>query len=111
MRRRHRQEQADQLQYANSELITKLLPVLDNFHRALDHAPEGVEGPTEQLRSGLLMVVKQFEDILESEGGRPIEAEGQILRSQPAPGSYRGTLRRVRGGPGHRRAAARGTIA
>jgi len=79
MRRRHRQEQADQLQYANSELITKLLPVLDNFHRALDHAPEGVEGPTEQLRSGLLMVVKQFEDILESEGVRPIEAEGQFF--------------------------------
>jgi molecular chaperone GrpE len=79
MRRRHRQEQADQLQYANSELITKLLPVLDNFHRALDHAPEGVEGPTEQLRSGLLMVVKQFEDILESEGVRPIEAEGKFF--------------------------------
>ncbi len=79
MRRRHRQEQADQLQYANSELITKLLPVLDNFHRALDHAPEGLEGPTEQLRSGLLLVVKQFEDILESEGVRPIEAEGQFF--------------------------------
>jgi molecular chaperone GrpE len=79
MRRRHRQEQADQLQYANSELITKLLPVVDNFHRALDHAPEGVEGPTEQLRSGLLMVVKQFEDILESEGVRPIETEGQFF--------------------------------
>jgi molecular chaperone GrpE len=79
MRRRHRQEQADQLQYANSELITKLLPVLDNFHRALDHAPEGVEGPSEQLRSGLLMVVKQFEDILESEGVRPIETLGQFF--------------------------------
>jgi molecular chaperone GrpE len=79
MRRRHRQEQADQLQYANSELITKLLPVLDNFHRALDHAPEGVEGPAEQLRSGLLMVVKQFEDILESEGVRAIPAEGQFF--------------------------------
>src|ERR1700693_70241 len=26
MRRRHRQEQADQLQYANAELIAKLLP-------------------------------------------------------------------------------------
>ena len=79
IRRRHRQEQADQLQYANSELITKLLPVLDNFHRALDHAPEGVEGPAEQLRSGLLMIVKQFEDILESEGVRPIETEGQFF--------------------------------
>jgi molecular chaperone GrpE len=79
IRRRHRQEQLDQLQYANAELITKLLPVLDNFHRALDHAPESVEGPAEQLRSGLLMIVKQFEDILESEGVRPIETEGQFF--------------------------------
>src|SRR5258708_36555347 len=79
IRRRHRQEQAAQLQYADSELITKLLPVLDNFHRALDHAPEGVEGPAEQLRSGLLMIVKQFEDILESDGGSPLETEGQFF--------------------------------
>ena len=79
MRRRHRQEQTDRLQYANAELITKLLPVLDNFHRALDHAPEGIEGPTDQLRQGLLMLAKQFEDILESEGVQPIEAEGQYF--------------------------------
>src|SRR5437879_6327758 len=39
LRKRHRQEQADQLQYGNAELITRLLPVLDNFHRALEHAP------------------------------------------------------------------------
>lgn len=79
MRRRHRQEQVDRLQYGNAELITKLLPVLDNFHRALDHAPEDLEGPAEQLRNGLLMVVKQFEDILASEGVTPIETEGKFF--------------------------------
>jgi molecular chaperone GrpE len=79
MRRRHRQEQLDRLQYGNAELITKLLPVLDNFHRALDHAEEGVGGPVEQLRNGLLMVVKQFEDILASEGVTPIETEGKFF--------------------------------
>src|ERR1700738_5087289 len=79
MRRRHRQEQADRLQYGNAELITRLLPVLDNFHRALDHAPEDVGGPAEQLRNGLLMVVKQFEDILASEGVHPIETEGKYF--------------------------------
>jgi molecular chaperone GrpE len=77
VRRRHRQEQADQLQYANAELIAKLLPVLDNFHRALDHAE--LEGSGDQLRNGLLMVVKQFEDILESEGVRVIETEGKFF--------------------------------
>ena len=79
MRRRHRQEQADRLQYGNAELITRLLPVLDNFHRALDHAPEDLEGPAEQLRNGLLMVVKQFDDMLASEGVTPIETEGKFF--------------------------------
>jgi molecular chaperone GrpE len=79
MRRRHRQEQLDRLQYGNAELITRLLPVLDNFHRALDHAEEGVGGPAEQLRNGLLMVVKQFEDILASEGVTPIDTEGKFF--------------------------------
>ena len=73
MRRRHRQEQADQLQYANAELITKLLPVLDNFHRALDHAP----AEDRQLADGLLMILRQFEDVLASEGVTAIEAAGR----------------------------------
>jgi molecular chaperone GrpE len=100
MRRRHRQEQADRLQYGNAELITRLLPVLDNFHRALDHAPEGIEGPAEQLRNGLLMVVKQFDDMLASEGVTPIEAEGkyfdpnlhQAVLAEPSPDHEEGQI-------------------
>src|SRR5437773_7119755 len=42
-KRRTRQELADRTQYANEELLRKLLPILDNFRRALDHAPEGLE--------------------------------------------------------------------
>src|ERR1700686_3841546 len=42
-KRRTRQELADRTQYANEELLRKLLPILDNLHRALDHAPEGVD--------------------------------------------------------------------
>jgi molecular chaperone GrpE len=74
LRKRHRQEQAERLQYANSELIAKLLPLLDNFHRALDHVTDEAD---EQWVSGLQMIVKQFEDILESEGVQPIEAVGK----------------------------------
>ena len=100
MRRRHRQEQTDRLQYGNAELITRLLPVLDNFHRALDHAPEDLEGPAEQLRNGLLMVVKQFEDILASEGVHPIETEGkffdpnlhQAVLAEPSPDHEEGQI-------------------
>jgi molecular chaperone GrpE len=100
MRRRHRQEQADRLQYGNAELITRLLPVLDNFHRALDHAPEGLEGPAEQLRNGLMLVVKQFDDMLASEGVTPIETEGkffdpnlhQAVLAEPSPDHEEGQI-------------------
>jgi molecular chaperone GrpE len=100
MRRRHRQEQADRLQYGNAELITRLLPVLDNFHRALDHAPGDLEGPAEQLRNGLLMVVKQFDDMLSSEGVMPIETEGkffdpnlhQAVLAEPSPDHEEGQI-------------------
>jgi molecular chaperone GrpE len=81
MRRRHRQEQLDRLQFGNAELITKLLPVLDNFERALEHAPEaGGESGDEtvaQWVSGLSLVERQLRDLLESEGVTLIEALGQ----------------------------------
>jgi len=73
VRRRHRQDQADRLQYGNAELIAKLLPVVDNFHRALEHAPAG----DQQLVDGLLMILRQFEDVLASEGVTHIEAVGK----------------------------------
>jgi molecular chaperone GrpE len=78
VQRRHRQDRQEQLLYGNAELINRILPVLDNFHRALEHAPESVEGDpaVQQWVSGLLMVVRQFEDILESIGVEPIEAVG-----------------------------------
>ena len=77
LRKRHRQEQANQLQYANSELIIKLLPVLDNFYRALEHAPDAAEGeaPQEWI-SGLTLVLRQLEDLLAAEGVSPIESVG-----------------------------------
>lgn len=77
LRKRHRQEQAERLQYANSELINRLLPVVDNFHRALEHAPDAgeAEAPQEWV-AGLTMVLRQLEDLLEAEGVKPIDAVG-----------------------------------
>jgi molecular chaperone GrpE len=89
LRKRHRLDQAERLQYGNAELITRLLPLLDNFHRALDHA----ENIDEQFLNGMNMIVRQFEDILASQGVVPIEAEGQkfdpsvhqAVMSEPSP--------------------------
>ena len=79
MRRRHQQDRTDQVLYGNADLILRILPLLDNFHRALDHAPESaIEDPAlKPWVSGLLMVVRQFEDILEGAGVVGIEAVGK----------------------------------
>jgi molecular chaperone GrpE len=79
VQRRHRQDRQEQLLYGNAELINRILPVMDNFHRALGHAPESVEGDpaVKQWMDGLKMVMRQFDDILESVGVEAIEAVGQ----------------------------------
>ena len=73
-KRRTRQELGDRTQYANEELLRKLLPILDNLRRALDHAPEGVDP---NWFEGIKMVTRQFEDTLRAQGLSTISAVGE----------------------------------
>jgi len=73
-KRRTRQDLAERTQYANEELLRKLLPVLDNFKRALDHAPEGVD---QKWFEGIELIARQFEDVLAAQGLAPIPAMGE----------------------------------
>jgi molecular chaperone GrpE len=73
-KRRTRQELADRTQYANEELLRKLLPILDNFQRALDHTPSTVDPG---WLEGIKMVARQFEATLADQGLTPISALGE----------------------------------
>jgi molecular chaperone GrpE len=73
-KRRTRQELADRTQYANEELLRKLLPILDNFRRALDQAPDGVD---RNWFEGIKLIARQFEDILQAQGLSTIPAVGE----------------------------------
>jgi molecular chaperone GrpE len=73
-KRRTRQELADRTQYANEELVSKLLPILDNFRRALDHAPAGVD---RNWFEGIKLIARQFEDVLQAQGVSQIPAVGE----------------------------------
>ena len=73
-KRRTRQDLAVRTQYANEELLRKLLPVLDNFKRALDHAPEGVD---QKWFEGIQLIARQFEDVLAAQGLAQIPAMGE----------------------------------
>jgi molecular chaperone GrpE len=73
-KRRTRQDMVDRTQYANEELLRKLLPLLDNFKRAIDHAPAGVDP---QWFEGIKLVARQFQATLEGQGLSLIPAVGE----------------------------------
>ncbi len=70
-RKRSEREKSDFFKYALSGMLKELLPVLDNFDRALDHAEEG-----DDLHRGVLLIYKQLFDALKKHGLRPIDEAG-----------------------------------
>lgn len=74
-RRRTLREKDELAQYASVKLITQLLPVVDNFERAL--VASKANSDYESLSKGVEMIFRQLEQMLEGEGVVPIEAVGQ----------------------------------
>jgi molecular chaperone GrpE len=54
-----------------SEIVKKVLPVLDDLERALQNRPSD-----DLWAGGIELIVRKFQGVLESEGIRKIEAEG-----------------------------------
>jgi molecular chaperone GrpE len=73
-KRRTRQDLTDRTQFANEELLRKLLPLRDNLQRALEHAPQGID---RNWFEGIRMVVRQFDDVLQAQGLSTIPAVGE----------------------------------
>lgn len=72
-RRRTRLEKEELCKYASEQLVLRLLPVLDNFQRAL--AAEG--DSLQDYKSGVEMIYRQFQDVLSLEGVEAIPAVGE----------------------------------
>jgi molecular chaperone GrpE len=73
-KRRTDEERETVAQFANALLIGKLLAVLDDFDRALEHVPAEVH---EGWVDGIRLVERKLRGVLEAEGVTPIEAVGQ----------------------------------
>lgn len=71
-RKRAEREKADYRDYAAANVVEQFLPVLDNFELALK-----ATGSTEQLRSGVELIVKQMEEILRQLNVTAIPAVGE----------------------------------
>jgi molecular chaperone GrpE len=72
-KKRARQEQMETIQHAASELIGRLLPVLDDMQNVLEHRPQGVD---ESWIKGLELSVRKLEEALGTHGLQPIESVG-----------------------------------
>lgn len=73
-KRRQEREKEELGKFAGQQLITNLLPVLDNFERALQAETGADEAGT--FVEGIRMIHKQFLDVLSKAGVAPIEAMG-----------------------------------
>ena len=74
-RRRTQKEKEELAQYASMKLITQLLPVLDNFDRALQAGDQS--GGTDSFVKGVDMIFRQLSQVMEAEGLKQMEAVGQ----------------------------------
>ncbi len=72
-KKRAERERSDYIEQANAGLILKLLPVLDNFERALSTESKNVDS----FREGVAMIFSQLQTILGMEGLSPIHAVGE----------------------------------
>jgi molecular chaperone GrpE len=70
-RKRQEREKSEFQKYALAGAFRDILPVLDNFDRALDHAEEG-----DEFHKGVHLIYKQLYDVLQRNGLKPIDETG-----------------------------------
>jgi molecular chaperone GrpE len=102
-RKRIDRERQELRRTAAEGLVSELLPVLDNFERAVQHAEESEPAA---FREGVAMIARQFADILQRSGLETIDPTGhrfdpelheavqRIEGSEYAPGSIVGVFSR-----------------
>jgi molecular chaperone GrpE len=74
-RKRTQKEKEDAAKYSSEKIIGSLLPVLDNFERAVDSCRNTKDFAS--LSQGVEMILRQFLKVLEDEGLKAIAAKGQ----------------------------------
>ncbi len=72
-RKRTERERDEFKNIATEELIREILPVIDNFERALQHAGNG---DPDSFRQGVEMIARQLVDLLQKEGLEEVDPIG-----------------------------------
>ncbi len=72
-KKRVERERAEQAQQITRGILLRLLPTIDDFHRAMDAVPEGER---DQWFEGINLIQRKLEQFLTNEGVTVIEADG-----------------------------------
>ncbi len=76
-RKRTSKEKSEFLLTANKDLIIDLLPVLDDFERAIKVNNETEELDAEKLKEGFELIYDKFDKIIKKKGVEEIDAHGK----------------------------------
>lgn len=74
-KKRQEAERTQVRAFANANLLRKLLPIVDDFERAATTLPSDLAQLT--WCEGIFMIRHKLDSVLESEGVKPIETEGE----------------------------------
>ena len=72
-RKRTAKEKIDLIQSASAQLIVELLPVMDDYERALANAPQG------EISEGTQLIFNRLNSILLAKGLKELPAKGEVF--------------------------------
>ncbi|MDD4809519.1 MAG: nucleotide exchange factor GrpE [Bacilli bacterium] len=75
-RRRSEEEKSILFKYANEDIITSLLPIIDNFERGISLDDNDLSDEVSKFLSGFKMIFGNFKEILNKFEVKEIEADG-----------------------------------
>ena len=74
-RKRIQKEKAEDISYANENIMRALIPVIDNLERAVEHGEK--DESCQGLLDGVRMTLKSFLDVFSKFGGNQFESIGE----------------------------------
>ena len=78
-KKRLMREREEFVKFSQEAMVRELLPVLDNFERALAHAADPKGEHLKGLIAGIQMVHKQLGEILKNQGLKRLKTAGEIF--------------------------------
>ena len=81
-RKRKDEEVSSYKKYCNQDLITELIPVIDNFERAIKHDDNNLDDELSKFLDGFKMMYASLSEIMKKFGVEEISRRGEVFDSK-----------------------------